>query len=170
MPESLEPRGAPAWSPDGESIAVAAIMNGAPGLARVSVADQTVTAVVSEFAAEPVWSSDGTTIIYSGLEVGTTFPIRAVRADGRGQPETKMTLSRGARRVAFLPRENSLVVLRGEMIHKNFWAIDLNSGRERRLTNFGPDFVIGGFDVASDGSEIVFDREQENSDVVLIDR
>ena len=170
MPESLEPTGAPAWSPDGQSITVAAVVKGAPGLARLSVSDQTVTAVVSEFAADPVWSSDGTTIIYSGLEVGTTFPIRAVRADGRSQPETKMTLSRGARRVVFLPRQNSLVVLRGEMIHKNFWAIDLDSGRERRLTNFGPDFIIGGFDVAPDGSEIVFDREQENSDVVLIDR
>ena len=98
------------------------------------------------------------------------MPIQAIRADGQGQPETKMTLSRGERRVVFLPRQNSLVVLRGEMIHKNFWAIDLDSGQERRLTSFGPDFVIGGFDVAPDGSEIVFDREQEHSDVVLIER
>jgi len=170
MPESFEPRGAPAWSPDGESVAVAAMIDDAPALARVSVASQTATTVVSEFAADPVWSSDGRTIIYSGLEVGTTLPIRAVRADGQGPPVTKMTLSRGERRVVFLPRQNSLVVLRGEMIHKNFWAIDLDSGQERRLTSFGPDFVIGGFDVAPDGSEIVFDREQEHSDVVLIER
>lgn len=170
LPESLEPAGAPAWSPDGASIAVPARVKGAPALVRVAVADGAVSVVASEFAADPAWSSDGTTVFYSGPEVGTTLPIRAVRADGEGQPETRMTLGRGERRVVFLPGRNALVVLRGEMVHKNFWAIDLENGRERRLTSFGPDFVIGGFDVSPDGNEIVFDREQEHADVVLIER
>ena len=56
------------------------------------------------------------------------------------------------------------------MNQKNFWVIDLESGRERQLTNFGRNFVIGDFDVSADGREIVFDREQDNSDIVLIDR
>ncbi len=72
--------------------------------------------------------------------------------------------------MAFLPGQKALVVLRGEMNHKNFWLIDLDSGRERPLTNFGLDFVVGDFDVSPDGREIVFDREQDNSDIVLIDR
>jgi Tol biopolymer transport system component len=93
-----------------------------------------------------------------------------VSADGRPQLAPNITLSRGARRLAFLPGQNALVVSRGEMNQKNFWVIDLESGRERQLTNFGRNFVIGDFDVSADGREIVFDREQDNSDIVLIDR
>jgi hypothetical protein len=60
--------------------------------------------------------------------------------------------------------------LRGEIEHKNFWLIDLETGMERRPTNFGRDFIIKDFDVSPDGREIVFDRVQDNSDIVLIDR
>ena len=35
--------------------------------------------------------------------------------------------------------------------------------------DLGPELVVGDFDVSPDGREIVFDRVQENSDVVLID-
>lgn len=108
--------------------------------------------------------------MYSGREVGTTFPIRAVGADGRPRPRPSLTLSRGVRHVAFLPGRNELVVLRGDIVHKNFWAVDLETGRERPLTSLGPDFVIGDFDVSPDGREIVFDREQDSSDIVAIER
>jgi Tol biopolymer transport system component len=170
LPESLEPRGAPAWSPDGQSIAVAATIHGAPCLIKVSVGRQTFVPLVSEFAADPAWSPDGASIVYSGPDVGTTFQVRLVSADGRVKSEPNIRLSRGARRLAFLPGQRALVVLRGEINHKNFWVIDPESGRERRLTNFGPNFVIGDFDVSPDGVEIVFDREQDNSDIVLIER
>jgi Tol biopolymer transport system component len=170
LPESLEPQGAPAWAPDGQSIAVAATINGAPCLAKVSVDGQTFVPLVSEVAADPAWSPDGASLVYSGPDVGTTFQIRVVSADGRLQSEPNITLSRGARRLAFLPGQRALLVLRGEMNHKNFWVIDLESGRERPLTNFGRNFVIGDFDVSADRREIVFDREQDNSDIVLIDR
>jgi Tol biopolymer transport system component len=169
-PESLQPRGAPAWSPDGNSLAVAATFDGKPQLVRLSVADQKVTSLVADFAADPVWSPDGSAIVFSGREVGTTFPIRAAGADGKLRPQPTMMLSRGVRRVVFLPGQNSLVVLRGDMVHKDFWAIDLDTGHERRLTNFGPEMAIGDFDVSPDGSEIVFGREQDNSDIGLIER
>jgi Tol biopolymer transport system component len=61
-------------------------------------------------------------------------------------------------------------VLRGEIEHKNFWLVDLDTGAERQLTNFGRDVIIKDFDVSPDGREIVFDRVQENSDIVLIER
>lgn len=48
--------------------------------------------------------------------------------------------------------------------------IDLETGAERPLTNFGRAFIFRDFDVSPDGREIVFDQVQENSDVVLIDR
>ncbi|HUP45264.1 MAG TPA: DNA-binding protein [Thermoanaerobaculia bacterium] len=168
--ESLHPRGTPAWTPDGRALAVGAMIDGAPCLAKVSVNDRRIERLVSEFAADPAWSRDGTSLVYSGPDIGTTFPLHAVSATGRPLTAPGIRLSRGARRVAFLGSENAVVVLRGDLNHKNFWVIGLGSGRERQLTNFGRDGVIGDFDVAFDGSEIIFDREQDNSDVVLIDR
>jgi hypothetical protein len=37
------------------------------------------------------------------------------------------------------------------------------------LTNLAPDFNVRDFDVSPDGREIVLERVQERSDVVLVD-
>ena len=42
-------------------------------------------------------------------------------------------------------------------------------GAERRLTNFPLDFDICDFDVSPDGGEVVLERVQERSNVVLLD-
>ena len=55
------------------------------------------------------------------------------------------------------------------MRHKNLWLIDLDRGVERQLTNLAADFDVQDFDISSDGREIVVERVQERSDVVLID-
>lgn len=39
-----------------------------------------------------------------------------------------------------------------------------------QLTELPSNFVIGDFDVSPDGTEIIFDREQESSSIVLIER
>ena len=166
---SLEPRGAPAWTPDGRSIDVSTTIDGEPRLVRVSVDRETVAPLVPEYSVDPAWSPDGEWFLYSGPDIGTTFQVRAVRADGRPHPFTPLTLSRGARRLGFLHEGRALIVLRGEINYKNFSLIDVETGAERPLTNFGRNFIIRDFDVSPDGREIVFDQVQENSDVVLID-
>lgn len=168
--DSIEPRGAPTWSPDSRSIAVAATINGVPSLVKISADGQTLVPLVSEFANDPAWSPDGASIVYSGADVGTSFPLRQVSADGQVGAQPNVMLSRGARRLAFLPRTNAVVVLRGEIDRKNFWLVDLASGRERQLTDFPPNFLAGDFDVSPDGRAIIFDREEDNSDIVLIER
>jgi hypothetical protein len=45
---------------------------------------------------------------------------------------------------------------------------DLKTGAERQLTNFSREFLTTDFDVSLDGREIVFSRQIDNSDVVLI--
>jgi hypothetical protein len=59
--------------------------------------------------------------------------------------------------------------MRGEIEHKNLWLIDLETGAERELAILPPDFNVQDFDVSGDGSEIVLERIQERSDIVLID-
>ena len=80
-----------------------------------------------------------------------------------------MTLSRGSRRLAFLGKKPALVFLKGSIQHKNLWSIDLETGTERQLTNFNADFAIRDFDVSADGREVVLERVQEHSDIVLLD-
>jgi hypothetical protein len=79
-----------------------------------------------------------------------------------------LILTRGARRVAFLA-EDALIVLKGDISHKEFWRVDLTTGRERQLTTLRRGFAIGDFDISPDGREIIFDRTREESDIVLFD-
>jgi Tol biopolymer transport system component len=167
--ESLELRGAPAWAPDGQSITLAANDAGVPRLFRVSLDGRPPVPLVSDYSIDPAWAPDGHFLVYSGPDIGTTFPVKAVTADGRPFPLPNLTLTRGARRLCFLPGRRALVILRGEIEHKNLWLIDLETGTERQLTNFGRDFVVRDFDVSPDGREIVLDRVQENLDIVLLD-
>lgn len=167
--ESLELRGAPTWGPDAQSITLAANDHGVPRLFRVSLDGRSVVPLVSESSIDPAWAPDGRFLVYSGPDIGTTFRVKAVTGDGSPYPLQNLTLTRGARRLCFLPGRPALLVLRGEIEHKNLWLIDLETGTERQLTNFGRDFVVRDFDVSPDGREIVLDRVQENSDIVLVD-
>ncbi len=167
--DALDVRGAPAWSPDGQWLAVAANRDGAPQLFKLPVGGGAPVLLVKEYSTDPVWAPSGQFLVYTTADVGTTFSVKAVSADGLPRPLPKLFLTRGARRLAFLGGDDALVVMKGDISHKEFWAVDLKTGRERQLTNLGRAFAIGDFDVSSDGREIVFDRAQEESDIVLFD-
>jgi len=62
------------------------------------------------------------------------------------------------------------VSLRGEIGHKDLWLLDLSTGAQRPLAVLPPDFMIGDFDISADGTEIVFDRQQSDSYLALIER
>ncbi|HEY6456763.1 MAG TPA: hypothetical protein VIY90_15925 [Steroidobacteraceae bacterium] len=102
--------------------------------------------------------------------MGTTFPLRAIARDGRPCPIPALMLTRGARRVAFRPDARSIVLLRGDVGHKNFWLVDLRTGAQRQLTQLAPDIAISDFDLSRDGSAVVFDRTQESSRIALTER
>lgn len=61
------------------------------------------------------------------------------------------------------------MLLRGDLQHKDLWAIHLETGTERKLTNLPSDFDIQDFDVSPDGHEVILERVQDYSHVVLID-
>ncbi len=167
--DSLDLEGDPAWAPDGRSITSAANDHGVPHLFHVPLDGSPPTVFVKEYSVDPAWSPDGRFLVYSGPDIGTTFPVKAVTADAAAVPVPALTLTRGARHLVFLAASRGLVFLKGEIQHKNLWLVDLETGAERQLTNLTPDFDIRDFDVSPDGREVVLERVQEHSDVVLLD-
>jgi len=166
--EELDIRGAPAWSPDGRWLAVAATRDGEPRLFKIPVDGGAPVPLVQEYSTDPAWSPSGRFLVYSGADVGTTFPVKAVSVDGAPRHLPNLVLTRGARRLIF-SGEDALVVMKGDISHKEFWRVDLTTGRERQLTRLGRGFSIGDFDLSPDGREIIFDRTREESDIVLFD-
>jgi Tol biopolymer transport system component len=170
LSDSFVLRGNPSWTPDGTSVVSAVVREGEPRLTRFFLNGDAPLLLVSEYSLDAVWSPDGRFLIYSGPDVGTDIPLRAAGADGRPFPLPGILLPRGARRVAFLRDAQTLIVLGGELGHKDFWLIDLASGARRMLAQMPQDFDVRDFDVTASGSQIVFDRVQAYSQLVLIER
>lgn len=169
VPGSLSLRGAPAWNPDGRAITIAGLVDRVPRLFTIAADGHAAIPFVAEHSVDPVWSPRDDVLAFSGADVGTTFPIKAVRADGTSHRTAPLRLTRGARRFSFMSDGRSLLVLRGDLGHKNLWAIDLETGTERKLTDFAPDFEVKDFDLSQDGRELVLHQVQHQSDIVLLD-
>ena len=166
---SLNLLGDPTWAPDGQSITSAVVQHGVPRLFRIPLNGQPPTLFVQDYSIDPAWSPNGDLAVYSGPDIGTTFSLKAVTAQALPHSLPALTLTRGARHLAFLPTGRKLVLLRGQIQHKNLWLVDLDTGAERQLTNVPPNFDIRDFDISPDGTEVVLERVQERSDVVLLD-
>ena len=169
LTDSLDLQGAPTWAPDGQSITSAAEERGVPHLFRIPLDGRAPVRFVQEYSVDAAWAPDGQFAVYSGPDIGTTFSVKGVTKDAAEQAMPALTLTRGARHLAFLPGGRKLLFLQGEIQHKNLWVMDLETGAKRQLTNIGPDFDIRDFDISPDGREVVLERVQERSDVVLLD-
>jgi Tol biopolymer transport system component len=167
--DSLNLQGAPAWAPDGKSFTTAVDDHGVPHLFRVPLDGHTATPFVQEYSVDPAWAPDGSLVVYSGPDIGTTFSVKAATADAALHRMPTLTLTRGARHLAFLPGGHAIVAMRGEIQHKDLWFIDLDTGAERQLTHLPPEFDIQDFDISPDGHEVVLERVQERSDIEVLD-
>ena len=165
---SLKLLGDPAWAPDGQSIASAVVESGVPQLFRIPLNGRPPEPLVQEYSINPAWASDGQLLVYSGPDIGTTFSVKAIDPQSAHSLRT-ITLTRGARHMAFMPGGHELVVLRGEIQHKNLWLINLDTAAERQLTKLPPEFDVRDFDISPDGREVVLARVQARSDIVLMD-
>jgi Tol biopolymer transport system component len=166
---SLRLQGAPAWAPDGQSVAVSAVVEGTPRVFSVPLDGSAPRPLVMEHSLEPGWSPDGRLLVYSGPDIGTTFAVKMLTHDAPAASHSRLTLRRGSRHLAFMPGGRSLLVLQGEMGHKELWRVDLDSGAERQLTHFAAGFNVRDFDISPDGDEVVVEQMQEHSGIVLID-
>jgi hypothetical protein len=148
---------------------VAAVADGIPRLIDVPLDGGPPGPAAPEYSVDPTWAPDGELLVFSGPDIGTTFEVKARKADGSPYPMPRLTLTRGARHLSFLPGQRSLVVLRGELRHKNLWRIDLATGSEQPMTDLPQDFIVRDFDVSPDGSEIVLEQVLQQSDIVLLE-
>jgi Tol biopolymer transport system component len=168
--DSLELRGSPTWTPDGRSITTAANDHGVPHLFEVPIDGGPPNVLLRDYSVDPEWQPAGRFVVYSGPDIGTTFSVKAVRPDGFEHSLPRLTtLTRGARHLKFLSGGRGLAFLRGEIGHKDLWLMDPETGTERRLTTLPGDFDIRDFDISPDGREVVLERVQERSDIVVLD-
>jgi Tol biopolymer transport system component len=166
---SLQLQGAPAWRPDGRAVTVAVVTDGVPRLVDVPLGGGPPATLAREYSVDPTWSPDGGFVVFSGPDIGTAFEVTARTADGSAYPFPTLKLTRGARHLSFMPGQRSLVVLRGELRHKDLWLIDLDTGVEHPLMELPADFTVRDFDISPDGRELVVEEEQQHSDIVLLE-
>jgi Tol biopolymer transport system component len=167
--DSLDLQGSPAWTSDGQWITSAANDRGVPHLYRVPAGGGSPLMFLEKYSLDPAWPTGDGFVLYSSPDVGTTFSINRAAPDGTQLGMPALRLTRGARHLVLLRDGHSLVILRGEIQHKNLWLVDLKTGAERQLTDFPLDFDVRDFDISPDAQEVVLERVQERSDVVLLD-
>lgn len=167
--DTLNLEGSPAWAPDGKSITSAVLEHGVSHLFRIPLDGQPPASIVREYSLDPAWEPGGRFVVYSGPDIGTTFTVKAVTPESGAHPLRTLTLTRGARHVVILPGGHAIVVLQGEIEHKNLWRINLKTGDAQQLTHLPPGFDVQDFDISADGRELILERVEEHSGVVLLD-
>jgi Tol biopolymer transport system component len=158
--------GAVDWSPDGSWLVLGGRDAEGPGLFKVPLNGQAPIRLVTGHAVNPLWSPDGSLIVYAGPFVNGQVPLLGVRPDGTGIDLPNVRALEGGYR--FLPDGTGVVFV--PMIRSlDFWLFDLATGAQRQLTRLSDGGRLRTFDITPDGKRIVFDRSRENSDIVLIE-
>ena len=167
--EGIDVQGTSCWSPDGRWIVTGGSGATGPGLFKIPLEGGSPVRLAAGPALNPVWSPDGSLIVYAGTNVRTFAPLLAVHPDGTSVELPQINLRRLGERVRFLPDGKSLIYMQGLLASQDFWLLDLASMKSRPLTRLQNRATMRTFDVTSDGKQIVFDRSRENSEVVMID-
>jgi Tol biopolymer transport system component len=171
LAQNLDVRGTASWSPNGKWVAVAANTEEGSRVFKVPVDGGPPVRLLDTTSYHPLWSPDGGSILYAEPLQGGTLLAKAITPDKTAipLPEIKLLYTTSIP-YRFAPNQKALIVLQGGgAAQQNFNWLDLETGVQRRLTDFKPGMVIESFDVTPDGKQIVFDRVRENSDIVMMD-
>jgi serine/threonine protein kinase/Tol biopolymer transport system component len=170
LSSDVDVRGTASWSPDGKWIVVAGSDRNGLGLFKLPVDGGSPIRIATGPYLDPVWSPRGDLIVYSGPQLFTLAPLLAVHPDGTPAKLPEIKVRREGERARFLPDGTSLVYMLGNTLaEQDFWLLDLNTMRSRRLTRLSSSAVMRTFDITPDGRRIVFDRLTQDSEIFLID-
>jgi Tol biopolymer transport system component len=166
----IDVRGAASWSPDGQWIVVAGSDRDGAGLFKLPASGGMPVRIATGSFLDPVWSPRGDLIVYGGTQVFTLMPLLAVRPDGTKVNLPEIKVRREGERARFLHDGSGLVYMLGSTTAgQDFWLLNLATMHSRQLTELNNSSTMRTFDLSPDGKQIVFDRKQERSDVMLID-
>ena len=121
-------------------------------------------------ATNPIWSPDGSVIVYTGPVVASQGTLVMVHADGTPAEALDIKVRVGTEHYRFVPGRQQLVYIPtpSQVVPENFWILDLETKKTRQLAAFNSRSTRT-FDITADGSAIIFDRLKDNSNLVLID-
>jgi Tol biopolymer transport system component len=172
LAETIDARGTACWSRDGKWLLTGGNDAKGAGLFKIPIDGGAPVRLVDGKALNPVWSPDGSLIVYANPTVALYAPLLAVRPDGT-KAELPAIQVRGGKgggeRYRFLPDGKGLVYMQGQLASQDFWLLDLVTMQARPLTHLKGGAAMRTFDITPDGKQIVFDRLRENSNIVLID-
>jgi Tol biopolymer transport system component len=169
LADDLIVRGSPAWSRDAKWIVIGGSDKEGAGLFKVPADGGRPMCILRGVAVDPVWSPTDDVIVYAG-EQSATAPLRAVHQDGTPIVLPAISVPTGGHgRARFLPDGRRVVYMQGPSGARDFWVLDLATKQTRRITRLSSAASTSTFDIAPDGTYILFDRVREQSDIVLIE-
>jgi serine/threonine protein kinase/Tol biopolymer transport system component len=173
LTEALDLRGSFSWSPDGKWIAFAGAAENQPTrVYKIALADGALVPLAGPLSSRPMWSPDGRFIVYSEPVQAGRMRAKAVTPEGQAFPIPEIWINyQTGTPYRFLTKSNALIYLKeGNVRNQNFFLVDLTTGQERQLTDLQSGFEIRDFDIDPDGHQILFDRQRDNADVVMLER
>ena len=173
LTDAVDVRGSFSWSPDGQWIVFAGTSAAKPTrIFKIPASGGSPTPLTDGISTHPLWSPDGRFIVYPEPVQGAGMRAKAMTPEGKPYPFPELWVNYQTwSPYRFVPGAHALIYLKeGDLRHQNFFRVDLSTGEERQITEFRSGFEIRDFDIAPDGSRILFDRLRANSDVVLMDR
>jgi Tol biopolymer transport system component/tRNA A-37 threonylcarbamoyl transferase component Bud32 len=167
LAESIAVQGTASFSPDGAWIVTGGSDAEGPGLFKIPMDGSDPVRLTADPGFNPVWSPKGDLIVYAGPSVAGLPPLLAVRPDGTSVDLPEIRVVVGGQRYRFLPDGTALVYMEDPI--GPFRLLDLATMQTRDLAQLSNLVAMQTFDITPDGQRIVFDRLQDNSDIVLID-
>jgi Tol biopolymer transport system component len=170
LAETIDVSSAGGWSPDGKWIVAGGNDSNGPGLFKIPVQGGEPVRLAKGLVSNPVWSPDGSVIVYTGPNVGITGPLLMIRQDGTPVESPSIQVRFGDPRYRFVPGRQELVYIPGSLVsNETFWMLDLATKNTRQLSNVDTR-ATRTFDISPDGKQIIFDRLRDRSEILLIDR